>query len=353
MPTGPTIAFLVETRAPGGTAASVAEDLRALEGHVALRLHALGASMFRGRPPAPALDPWARVLRPAGGTVGADVVVMHNPSFLRQDEAPPCRIVTPHLVVVAHENFLLPDGTEAFDVGRCLGGLARASLAGRRSIAPVSPGNRRTVTAWLARNPGFAGWDVLGEDWAAIFPGPFLAPSARPADRRGRMSRPGPEKFPDLATLDLVFPATAASNVIMGGEPLAAAARRRPHWRILPFRSLDHRTFFGLIDFFVYFTAPRLRESLGRVLGEAVAAGKVAITDPATAENLGGAAIGADPREVEGLVRGLLADPAAYGERVRAGQAALARRSAAAFRDRVLPMLGPAAPPPPRHRLPA
>jgi len=342
MADGPTLAYLVETRAPGGTAAAVAEELRALAGHAPPVVHALGSSMFAGRPPAPALALAAP--RPAGGTVAADVVVMHNPSFLRYDDRPACRILARHLIAVAHENFLLPDGGEAFDVARCLSGLAAASLAARRSIAPVSPGNRRSVTEWLRRNPRLSGWDVLDADWTSIFPGPFAPPSAAPADRRGRLSRPGPEKFPDLATLDLLFPPSAAANLIMGGEPLAAAARARPHWTVLPFRALDRADFFARIDFLVYFTSPHWKESLGRVIGEAVAAGKVAITDPATAANWGGAAIGAEPGEVAGIIAGMIRRPASYRQQVRAAQAALGAFSAAAFLDRIGPVIGPPRP---------
>ena len=35
-----------------------------------------------------------------------------------------------------------------------------------------------------------------------------------------------------------------------------------------------------MIDFFVYFTAPTWQESFGRVVAEAIAAGKVVLTNP-------------------------------------------------------------------------
>ena len=45
--------------------------------------------------------------------------------------------------------------------------------------------------------------------------------------------------------------------------------------------------FLASIDFFVYFTHPLLRESFGRAIAEAIAAGKLVITDPETAGPFG------------------------------------------------------------------
>ena len=45
--------------------------------------------------------------------------------------------------------------------------------------------------------------------------------------------------------------------------------------------------FLASIDFFVYFTHPLLREGFGRAIAEAIAAGKLVITDEETAEPFG------------------------------------------------------------------
>jgi len=47
--------------------------------------------------------------------IAADVIVLHNPSFLKFDERMKSRLVCDTLIIVSHENFLGPDGSESFD----------------------------------------------------------------------------------------------------------------------------------------------------------------------------------------------------------------------------------------------
>jgi hypothetical protein len=92
--------------------------------------------------------------------------------------------------------------------------------------------------------------------------------------------------------------------------------------------------FLSEIDFFVYFTHPLWQESFGRAVAEAVAAGKLVITDPATADTF--STVAADSHDVEGVIARFLADPESYRAAVRRSQAELARWSPQSFRDRVL-----------------
>lgn len=340
----PRLAVVIEPRFPGGTSAAVTHELGALAGHARIEVHGVTSRMFGNRAPAPglvaALDRLGLPLIMDAPRIAAERVVLHNPAFLKFETAAP-RIVARDIVLVLHENFQRPGGGESFDVAHCLDLVDRGTVALRKWLAPISPPNRATVTAWLAAHPRQGHWRVLPEDWSNICDFPMRPPTPCPADRRGRHSRPGFEKFPDAATLDLCFPPHAAANVILGADNLTDLGASRPHWRLVPFGGMEVRAYFDTIDFLVYFTAPTFRESFGRVLAEAMAAGKVVITDPATAEIFGKGAIGARPGEVDAIVAAHLAEPARYMQQARAGQAALAAFSAAAFRDRQAWLLAP------------
>ena len=333
------IAYLIEPRFRGGTSGAVARELAVAAGIGRVSVHAVRSAMFRDDAVAPALadamDDLGIALEWAQGPVAADIVILHNPSFLRFQAALDLRIVARELVVVTHENFLRPGGHEAFDVARCLRQIDVASLALRKTLAPVSPANRRTVVDWLAGAGADARWDICDWDWHNICDFEMRAPTAAPADRRGRHSRPGYEKFPPPDVMDACFPRHAAANVILGAEPVLREAAERPHWAVYPFGAMPVEAFFGMIDFHVYFTAPTWRESFGRVLAEAIAAGKVAISDPETASTFGGGVIGAAPGEVDALIAAMIADPRRYRDHVRAAQAALAAFSAASFGRRL------------------
>jgi hypothetical protein len=336
------IAYVIDPRFSGGTSAAVAAELREVSRAGRIRVHAIRSGMFGAQPVSPLIE---AALADAGlpliwdaPEIAADLVILHNPLFLKRDRALNTRIIARHLVVVTHENLLRPGGVEGFDAGHCLAVIDRASLALRKSLAPISAQNRTTVAAWLAGRPT-SGWGILAEDWPNICDFAPLAPTPAPADRRGRHSRPGFEKFPGPAEMDLCFPAHARSNVILGADTFLKDGTSRPHWRMLPYRSMPVSEFMTHLDFMVYFTSPRWRESFGRVLAEGVAAGKVVISDPATAATFQGSVIGAQPAEVDAIIAGFLQTPARYRDHVLQAQALLGAFSAREFRrmfDRVL-----------------
>ncbi|MEZ5887035.1 MAG: hypothetical protein R3D56_09165 [Paracoccaceae bacterium] len=336
MPQVPRIAYLIEPRFPGGTSSAVAAELRAVEPLVRPVVHDARSAMFPDRPPAralaDALSDLALPLRDGNGPVSADMVVVHNPAFLKFQTGLGQPIYCRDLVVVTHENFLRPGNVEAFDIGKCLEALDRASLSLNKWLAPVSPSNRETVAGWLATAKPAMRWRLAPSDWFNVIDHPRMRPKSDPRDRRGRLSRPGWEKFPAPADLDLCFPATAEANVILGADHLLKAGIARPHWRLLPFGTLPVASFFDEIDFLVHFTAPGWRESFGRVLAEGIAAGKVVLSDPETAANFGGAVIGCQPGQVDALIGHYVAEPAAYSDQVLRAQTLLERYSPAAFR---------------------
>lgn len=336
-PGQPHVAYLIDPRFPGGTSAAVASELRVVSSIARITVHAYASRMFEGHDVAPSLrrtlDDLALPMTWDAGRIAADLVIVHNPCFLKSETCFAPKIITRHLVAVTHENFQRPGGAEPFDVAGCLRCLDRSSFALRRTLAPVSPYNRHTVTDWLRGREEAGRWSLLAEDWHNICDGArggVVAQSA-PADRRGRFSRPGFEKFPPLSVLDACFPRTAAANVILGADNLIRERLHRPHWTMIPFQGVEMEDYFDMIDFMVYYTARTFRESFGRVLAEAVGAGKVVISDQDTASPFGGAVIAARPAEVDDVITRLVNQPRRYLDQVRRGQAALEQYSADAF----------------------
>jgi hypothetical protein len=334
------ITLVTDPRFSGGTSSALAREIHALSPMMDLGLVYLETAMFRtGRSVNGRLAQAAETcgLEPVWNPpiIAAETVVFHNPTALKfnTDFAP--RITCRRLVVVAHENFLRPDGSLSFDVARTLQLLADRTVAEDLVIAPVSAANRRTVEAWLASNPR-TGWTVAPIDWFNICDFDLVAPTAAPRDRRGRVSRPGFEKFADLPTMLAHFPPHAERCAILGADSFLLPGAAPPaHWELLPFGSVEVRDFLASIDFFVYFTHRNLRESFGRVLAEAIAAGKLVITDPATAETFGDAVVASDGGDVDAIVARFIAAPDRYVARVSAAQRRLAGFSAESFRRRI------------------
>jgi hypothetical protein len=328
------LCLVIDPRFSGGTSMAVAAEIRTLAGCYDLSVVALETRMFRGRSVHPAieaaLEETGLFLQWDPPVARADTIVFHNPSCLRYDHAIAMRMSCARLFVVTHENFLRPGGSEGFDVAVCLGMIAAATIGGRRLLAPVSRYNRGTVTAWLAGRE--RDWEVADSDWFSILDLPRLPPTNRPRDRRGRHSRPGLEKFPPLATMLAHFPNHTECNVILGGDVLLLEAGSiPPHWDVRKFEASAVSKFLSEIDFFVYFTNPRWRESFGRAVAEAIAAGKLVITDRGTAESFGSAVIASDGDDVDGIVASFVEDPTAYAAFVRAAQETLERHRPEAF----------------------
>jgi glycosyltransferase involved in cell wall biosynthesis len=342
----PEVAILVDPRFPGGTAGAVAAEIAALAPHVDLAVHALRGRMFEGRADnallADTLAAHGIPLIEDARVVRAEVIALHNPSCLKRDTALDIRLSCARLFVVTHENFLRPGGAEGFDVAHCLGLVEAARACGAPALAPISPINRAGVAAWTAARGG--AWPIAAGDWFNIIDLPLTAPSPAPRDRRGRHSRPGFEKFPLPRDMLRQFPAHAESCAILGADALLLEGETPPrHWKLHRFNEIEPARFLAEIDFFVYFTNPLWRESFGRVIAEAIAAGKVVITDPATASVFGEAVI-ADPEGGRGetldrVIAEFIANPARYGRFVRAAQASLARFRPEAFVRRFLARL--------------
>lgn len=330
------VVLLVDPRFSGGTSAAVAREIYALSAFCRLKVAAVSSSMFKGRDVHPLIEAacveTATPLTWDPPVVSADVVVVHNPSFLKFDQTLSTRIFTTLLAVVCHENFLRPTGAEAFDVSRCLGLIERVASARHRILAPVSGWNRDCVARWLEKRP--SNWKLAEENWTNICDFVRLPPPHVPRDRRGRHSRPGMEKFPTMEDLRAMFPPEAERVRILGADHMLGEPCQT-EWELIPFGAEPVDDFLRSIDFMVYFTNPTWRESFGRVIAEALAAGKVVITDADTARTFGDGVISALPHEVNNVVACLIDDPQAYHAQAAKGHTALEGFSTDAFTARV------------------
>jgi glycosyltransferase involved in cell wall biosynthesis len=245
------------------------------------------------------------------------------------------------LFVVCHENLVRPDGPESFDVAHCLDLIAGQTIARKKYLAPVSGWNRQCAEDWMQSNP--TRWQLAPVDWTNICDFDLKLATSAPADRRGRHSRPGLEKFPPLPALMQMFPPTCEAVRMLGADSLLSATCP-PHWDLLPFGAETVDRFLGTIDFFVYFTHPFLQESFGRVIAEALAAGKVVITSAATGATFGEGVIAAQPDQVDQIIAAFIADPESYAAQVRRGHAALANFGVTAFQQRFETLIGSTGP---------
>lgn len=330
------ITLALDPRFPGGTSNAVAREIPELMRLGHLRLAALSSRMLRPFPVNPSLE---TTLADEGldlswndPVISSDVIVLHNPSFLKFDERMKSKLVCDTLIVVSHENFLGPDGQESFDISHCLDLVHDASLCRRRIIAPVSNYNRKVLETWLSQSEADEDWEICPQNWHNICEFELDPPTPEPRDRRGRHSRAGFEKFPRSAAMELMFPPTAEYCGILGGDTFIEDAAPLPHWQLFRFREIPVQQFLNQIDFFVYFTNERWRESFGRVIAEAIAAGKLVLTDAETASTFGKGVIATTPGDVDDVIANYIKQPAKYINDVCAAQAGLEKFSARSFR---------------------
>jgi len=335
------ITLVLDTRFPGGTSSAVARELYALSEFARVRVVGIHSRMFKGNEDNPKLT---AVFEELGitpeynpKTITSETIVIHNPSFLKFNETLETQFVCNRLIAVAHENFLRPNGAESFDVSKCLSLISQTSLARQFFIAPVSGYNRGTVERWLKTSD--ANWHVTEFDWFNICDFEMCEPTSNPSDRRGRHSRAGFEKFPNNETMHLLFPQSAGYCGILGADSLIADSQHPKYWDLYKFQEIEVAKFLEKVDFFIYFTHPNLQESFGRVIAEAIAAGKMVITDALTAQTFGSAVSAALPKDVDAIIHGFIDDPQAYQIHVKNAQSTLNRFSAEHLNSAIINVL--------------
>jgi len=176
--------------------------------------------------------------------------------------------------------------------------------------------------------------DLAGQDWLNLLDTDEWAVERTgvPAGRTpviGRHSRSSAAKWPQRATdLRAAYPddGSVQVRVLGGADAVADVLGRVPAaWIVEEFGARDPRDFVAGIDFFVYFHRSDLVEAYGRSIMEAMASGAVAILPEHFRSSFGDAAVYTEPSGVQGVVRRLSADPQAYLEQSRRGQAFVRR----------------------------
>lgn len=336
--TRPRVTLIIDPRFSGGTSSAVAQELHTISQHVEISVHAVSSKMFKGNTIntrlQAALDHLGIPVIWDAPVIRGDVVVLHNPSFLKFNTHFKPKITCETLICVTHENVLTPQGLEGFDMGACLDMIEKASVCGARYLAPVSESNRQGVVSWLTASS--RSWGVTPFNWFNICDFEIQDPTYAPQDRRGRMSRPGWEKFPDMATMMQHFPEHAHNRIMGANSYLETPSLIPAHWDVMPFGAEAVNDFLTTIDFFVYFTNDRWRESFGRVIAEAIAAGKMVITDVDTGSNFAGAVVISDRNGVNDVINAYIADPEAYVKFVCQAQTQLSRFGKEAFLETAL-----------------
>jgi UDP:flavonoid glycosyltransferase YjiC (YdhE family) len=323
------VLLVTDCRLPGGTSASVAEEIAAQQ-RLGLRtglLHVTSPLVdkplgFNPRLTA-AVDEGAVTAVLGREPVSADLVILRHPSVaLALDLAALPPVSTRRAVLVANQ---LPRSSDR-DERYYLPAEARerfASWVGDHDWAPIGPLMRDGL---LADDPSLP---LTPDDWFNIIDVDEWAvdrsdrPHARPVI--GRHSRSDRRKWPtDPATLLAAYPADPDIEVaVLGGAEHARRVLRGElpaNWRVHRFGALPPQEFLGGIDFFVYFHAPELREAFGRTVLEALASGAVALLPEHFRPLFGDAALYLEPGEVAATVRRLAADPEEYRRRAAQGQ---------------------------------
>lgn len=313
------MAILSDFRYPGGTSASIAEEIEAQHAaglstvlvHVPAS-HLRTVSAFHPRI-ASAIRRGIARLALAGDDVAARLLVMRHPRVLETEPDPVPSIRADRAVMVVNQPPRDHGHERAYyDLDEIRARVER--MFGPTEWAPIGPLVRRSVVEESPHVP------LTESDWVNVIDVEQwrVDRTAGPHDPIvvGRFSRPDARKWPTTTTeLLAAYPEAddVRVRVLGGGEKAVDQLGRVPrNWELLPFGSVDPREFVRDIDVFVYFHAPTLVEAFGRTTLEAMASGAPAIL-PATFRPLfGDSAIYATPAEVAGIVRRLRDDPAEY-----------------------------------------
>lgn len=316
---------ITDCRLPGGTAASVAEELQAQHtvGWRSGLLHVDSPLVQHVRPFNPRLSGLidrGRVELVVGTdtAVTCRLLVVRHPSVaLTIDPAQLPEVQADRVVMVANQSPGTPEGDPVHYDPHAVDAQLRRWLGADADItwAPIGPLVRENLALIAPDLP------VADDDWVNI-----IDVARWTVDRSagvqgtpviGRHSRNSPHKWPaDPATLLAAYPASDEVRVeVLGGaapaeEVLGGAVPS--NWRVRRFGTVAPERFLAEVDVFVYFHHPDWVEAFGRTILEALASGTPVVVPHHFAPVFGDACIYATPDEVADTVRRLAGDRDEY-----------------------------------------
>lgn len=267
-------------------------------------------------------------------TISANTVIVHNPSVFKFETELAFRIVADTIILVMHENPINGVGQFQYNVNKVIDMIEAASFCSRVVIAPISALNRGLI------NKSMSGRLVADDDWFNIIDFKMKKPKPPKADIRGRHSRPGPEKWPDEETLFKCFPKTSENHILGADWVRGAYPDLGGQANLYNFGAMPVDQFLDKINFFIYFCAPVWRESFGRVVAEAIAAGKLVIGDKNLAETFGSACVTIDVKDLDSTIAGFIDRPQKYVDHVKNAQEFLLKYNRKQFELIWAPVLG-------------
>jgi glycosyltransferase involved in cell wall biosynthesis len=316
------VAILSDFRYPGGTSASIAQEVQAQArgGLSTVLIHVPSPHQPAPRPFSPRIVELLRDgladLAHADDDVLAKLLVIRQPRIFTADLARVPRVRADRTVMVINQ----PPG-DAENATRYYGYAdVRARVEGYFGSdvvwAPISEQVREHVGRVAPSAP------LAAKDWHEIIDVAdwWVDRSGPVADIPviGRHGRADPVKWP-RETQEILDAYPDADDIrvrILGGGEIAVKALgyKPASWDVVPFGGEQVGEFLQTIDFFVYFHDPAWAEAFGRTILEAMASGLPVIIPEHFRPIFGDAALYATPAGSRELVRRLHADRARYRE---------------------------------------
>ncbi|WP_188503808.1 glycosyltransferase [Nesterenkonia alkaliphila] len=321
------VTLLSDLRLPGGTTASIAEEVRAQAEagittaliHAQSEITSTATGFSRHIQPLLAL-PGVHVVSPRA-QLRTQLLVIRHPQVIATAAAQFRGITAEQVVIVANHPAADSHAAEQYNVAA-----ADAAVRQRFGTAPVWAPISPVVRASLTEQSHTV--QLAEQDWVNIF-GTELTTRPRTGFAAGtpvigRHSRPQKEKWPEAPEPILAaYPDSPDYRVeILGGAeiPQQMLGYTPQNWQVLPFGAEEPARFLQGIDFWVYMHHPGWREAFGRAIIEALAAGCLVVLPPYLETIFGDAARYAEPHQVRPLVDRYWEDKEAFLEQSRRGQ---------------------------------